>query len=644
MILNKIDNPDDLKKIGEHCLPELCSQIRNIIIDTVSKNGGHIAPSLGVVELSVALHYVFDSPNDKIIWDVGHQSYAHKILTGRRENFHTLRLKDGISGFPKPDESQHDIFGTGHASTSISAALGIAKAMNRNMEKNRAIAIIGDGSMTGGLALEALNHAGHKVGNLTVILNDNEMSISPNVGAVSRFLSLHMHGKTAGRVRRFARKLLMLTGWGKWIYGVTQKAEEAALSFFTPGAVFEAFGFNYIGPLDGHDIHELIRVFKDVKSEPLDNKPLLIHVMTKKGRGYKPAEKDPTTFHGIGPFDKNNGKKIGGKEMTYTEAFGKAVNKLAEENDKVMAITAAMATGTGLTEFAKKYPDRFFDVGIAEGHAVTFAAGLTTQGYRPIVAIYSTFLQRAYDNIIHDVSLQNLPVIFALDRAGVVGDDGPTHHGTFDLSYLRSIPNLKVLAPRSASQLEKMLNYAVKSDGPVAIRYPRGLVPEEVFYSPDKFVPGKAQIVWQSDLPRIAIWAVGHLVSEGVAAAEILKEKGVSVTVIDPCSIKPLDTEMLRRVCSNHKAMVTVEENVLAGGFGSLVSEWMTKEEISSVRLKSLGLPDSFVPHSSQKDLRAEYGIDAAGIVMTIMSLIQNFEDGLSLESYPFSGKDNFYN
>jgi 1-deoxy-D-xylulose-5-phosphate synthase len=631
MILNSISNPNDLKKIAKEFLPEVCEQIRECIIDTVSRTGGHIAPSLGVVELSVALHYVFDSPNDKIIWDVGHQAYAHKILTGRRDEFATLRQKGGISGFPKRSESEHDAFGAGHASTSISAALGIAKGLRKKGLDNRAIAVIGDGSMTGGLALEALNHAGHKVSNLIVILNDNEMSISPNVGAVSKFLSLHIHGKTAGRIRKIMRKCLsVIPVLGKKVYGLTQKAEEAAVSFFTPGAVFEAFGFDYIGPLGGHDVEELIRVFKDINTSS-GGRPLLIHVMTKKGKGYKPAEDDPTIFHGVGPFDRTSGKLISKGGPTFTKAFDGALMKIAAENSSIIAITAAMATGTGLTNFANKYPDRFFDVGIAEGHAVTFAAGLATEGFRPVVAIYSTFLQRAYDNIVHDVCLQNLPVTFAIDRAGVVGDDGPTHHGTFDLTYLRSLPNLTLLAPRSAEVLDDMLNFAVTHNGPVAIRYPRGAVSDEVHRSTEPFRAGRAEIVWQKDdePSSVIIWAVGHLVPEAVKAAELLSGEGINVTVVDPRSIKPLDTDLLRDTLAKCNNIMTIEENVLAGGFGSAISEWLVSENIITARVKSLGFPDQFVEHSSQKELRAEYGIDAAGIAIAVRELSETSEVNL---------------
>lgn len=624
MILNSISNPDDLKKIAPEFLPEICGQIREAIIETVSRTGGHLAPSLGVVELTVALHYVFDSPSDKIVWDVGHQAYAHKILTGRRDRFHTLRQKGGISGFPNVTESPYDTFGTGHASTSISAALGIARALQKKRSTSKAIAVIGDGSMSGGLAFEALNQAGHKPVNLIVILNDNEMSISPNVGAVSRFLSMHIHGKTAGRIKKHLRKLLLLVPiWGKSLYKISQKAEEATLGFFTPGAIFEAFGFNYIGPIDGHNIDDMVRVFKGVRDTPTYDQPLLIHVLTKKGKGYGPAETDPTLFHGLGPFDRATGKPVKNSSTTFTKAFGSSLVKLAKDDSSIVAITAAMTTGTGLSEFADKYPDRFYDVGIAEGHAVTFAAGLAMEGLRPVVAIYSTFLQRAYDHVVHDVCLQNLPVTFALDRAGVVGDDGPTHHGAFDLTYLRSIPNLTVLAPRSAGQLGKMLRFATRHNGPVAIRYPRGTAADEAVELSLPYEPGRAEVVWRGEKPSVAVWAAGHLVSEAVRAAEMLAREGIDIIVADPCSIKPIDFGLLRKHFSKYGSIVTVEENVLTGGFGSAIGEWLAAENMPSARLKSLGLRDQFIEHSPQKDLRARYGIDADGIVRAVREIVR---------------------
>jgi 1-deoxy-D-xylulose-5-phosphate synthase len=640
MLLSHVNSPEDLKFIGREHLPRVCEGIREIIIDAVSKNGGHLAPSLGTVELTVAMHYVFDSPSDKIVWDVGHQSYAHKIITGRRDKFHTLRKEGGISGFPKTNESPHDTFNTGHSSTSISAAVGIAKAMKRKGLDNRAIAVIGDGSMTGGMAFEALNQAGHKVGNLVVVLNDNEMSISPNVGALSKFLSKRIHGKRGSSIRQHIKKLLLLIPfWGKRLYYVSKRAQEAAVGFFTPGLLFEAFGFDYIGPLDGYNLDELVEVFREIKSRPVGDSPVLVHVLTKKGKGYKPAEDDPTRFHGTGPFDKATGKAASSSAISYTMAFADSLVRLAKKNESIVAITAAMPTGTGLDAFMKEFPDRTYDVGIAEGHAVTFAAGLASQGLRPVVAIYSSFLQRAVDSIVHDVCLQNLPVVFAIDRAGLVGDDGPTHHGTFDLTYLRMIPNLTVLAPRSAQTLDKMLEFATKHSGPVAIRYPRGPVPEEVYESGYEFEPAKAETLFKPEGAKAAILAVGHLVPEAIAAAKKLADEGIPCEVIDPCSIKPLDVRALERISSSYGLIVTVEENVIAGGFSSAVNGWLSSEGKRDVRLIQLGLPDRFVEHAEQARLRNIYGIDSEAIAKAVRDNSDALRDAEGVAAYSKTDK-----
>lgn len=616
MIIKNISCPDDLKRIAPNYLPEVCEHLRKTIIDTVSANGGHLAPSLGVVELTVALHYVFESPKDKLIWDVGHQAYAHKILTGRWDRFHTLRQKGGLSGFPNRKESPHDSFGTGHASTSISAAVGIAKAMKRMGRDDRAIAVIGDGSMTGGLAFEAINQAGNKVGNLVVVLNDNEMSISPNVGAISKFLSMHIHGRTVGRIRRKVKKFfLSIPVLGSILFKFSQKAEETTIGFFTPGYLFEAFGFDYIGPLDGHNIDEMIRVFSNVKNSPINDRPVIVHVLTKKGKGYLPAETNPVMFHGVGAFDKATGKPIGNGGESFTKAAGNSLLRVAKENKNVLAITAAMASGTGLDAFATAHPDRFFDVGIAEGHAVTFAAGLATEGYRPVVAIYSTFLQRAYDNIVHDVCLQDLPVTFLIDRAGIVGDDGATHNGTFDLSFLRMIPKMTIVSPRSASMLDLMMTFAVGHNGPVAIRYPRGTAPTEVCENTSALELGAAQIVWKGADPSVVIIAVGHLVAEAFHASEMLAQEGINAIVVDPIFIKPFDKAMFRELIKSCPNLITVEENVLSGGFGSSIGEWLASEGLmENVRLRNIALPDCFVEHASQSELRALYHLDANGI------------------------------
>ena len=628
MILETIRGPEDLRKLSVNDLDMLCTEMRDLIIDVVSKNGGHLAPSLGVVELATALHYVFDSPRDKIIWDVGHQSYAHMILTGRREQFSTLRTLGGISGFPKIHDNEHDAFGTGHSSTSISAALGIAHVLKRQGGDHRAIAVIGDGSMMGGLSFEALNHAGHDANNLIVVLNDNEMSISPSVGALSRFFSVRIHSSRARRLRYKLKKLISyIPIWGMQLSGLAQRAEEATVSFLTPGFLFEAFGFDYIGPLDGHDLGKLARVFEDVRDAPMRYKPLLIHVLTQKGKGYEPAEKNPTKYHGVGSFDRVTGKTAGSKKRTYTNAFGDALLEVAERQPKVLAITAAMATGTGLSAFAERHPDSFFDVGMAEGHAVTFAAGLATQGYRPVVAIYSTFLQRAYDHIIHDVCLQNLPVTFALDRAGLVGDDGPTHHGAFDLSYLRPFPNLTIAVPRDEHLMREILFFATSYDGPVALRYPRGAIPEyAVAMQPEELLLGRAEVLRWNGNPDVVMWAVGHSVFDALDAAANLEASGINAAVVDPRFIKPFDVALFKELCGKCQNLITVEENALSGGFGSMIGEIIASEGLHDVRLTCLGIADSFVEHGTQSELRNQCGIDAQGIAKTAIALIEGVD------------------
>ena len=472
-LLERVHTPADIRKFSLSELEQLAQDIRDNIVQTVSRTGGHLAPSLGVVELTIALHYIFDTPNDKLIWDVGHQSYAHKILTGRRQQFTTLRQYKGMSGFPKFKESIYDAFETGHSSTSISAALGITLAKNLKKDSHRAIAVIGDGSMTAGLAFEALNHAGHLDKDLIVILNDNEMSISPNVGALSSFLSRKLTGKTMSRVKAHLVEKLQISDVGENILNILRKSEESFKSFFTPGMLFEAFKFDYVGPIDGHNLEDLLETLETVRDT--SHGPMLIHVLTKKGKGYEPAEKDPDIFHGIGPFDIVSGKPHSSKgSVTYTKVFGDTIAELAAKDKEIVAISAAMVSGTGLKRFATEYPDRFFDVGIAEQHAVTFAAGLAVEGFRPIVAIYSTFFQRALDQIIHDVCIPNLPITLAIDRAGVVGDDGPTHHGVFDLSFLRFIPNLIIMAPKDEEELQHMLYTSIYHNGPSVVRYPRG--------------------------------------------------------------------------------------------------------------------------------------------------------------------------
>lgn len=638
-ILEKINDPKDLRALPPERLPELATEIRQLMVDVVSKNGGHLAPSLGVVELTMALHYAFDTPNDKIIWDVGHQSYAHKILTGRREEFKTLRQPGGISGFTKRAESIYDPFGTGHSSTSISAALGIAKAFKKSGVENRSIAVIGDGAMTGGLAFEGLNQAGFRTGNLIVVLNDNEMSISKNVGALSKFLSMHLYSKRIVRIRRwFKRTLIRLLpkkGYGLW--KLARRVEEVTTGFFTPGFMFEAFGFLYIGPLDGHNLPELIKVFREIKESDIGESPILIHVLTKKGYGYKPAEDNPTKFHGIGPFNKETGKTPNSNgKVSYTQVAGSTVLDLAKLDKSIIAISAAMPTGTGMDVVARELPDQFYDVGIAEGHAVTFAGGLSTEGYKPVFAVYSTFLQRAYDHIVHDICLQNLPITFAVDRAGLVGDDGPTHHGVFDLSYLRQMPNMVIMAPRDENMLKQMLFTSIYSGKPCAVRYPRGNAVGVSIDKEFKNIPiGKMELMFGEKNADFVVFAVGNCVWGAIEAGRVLAKEGVNVCVIDARFVKPLDEELLNELSGKTSKWITVEENVLAGGFGSAINEWITTNNIRGIGLKMLGLPDKFIEQGPQTLLRARYGIDTDGIIQAVKSLSDQQVSSIDSEEKP---------
>ena len=621
-ILNTIDGPGALKKLSLKDLNLLAAELREAIINTCATNGGHLAPSLGVVELTIALHRVFDSPKDKIVWDVGHQAYAHKLLTGRRDAFRTLRTMGGISGFPKRAESPHDAFDVGHSSTSISAALGMALARDLKREQNKVLAVIGDGSMTGGLAYEGLNHAGHLNKDLVVILNDNEMSISENVGALSSFLSRTITSEFVHKIKKDVEGFLEnLDGLGRGVLQVAKRAEESLKGLFTPGMLFEAFGFEYVGPIDGHNVELLMETLENVKR--FDD-AVLIHVLTKKGKGYPPAEANPSLFHGVGPFDVATGKVLKGKggAASYTYMFGEALKKIAEENDKVVAITAAMPDGTGLSGFAAKHPERFFDVGIAEQHGVTFAAGLASQGLKPVFAVYSSFLQRAYDQVFHDVCLQNLPVVFAIDRAGVVGSDGPTHHGVFDLSYLRHLPGMTLMAPKDENELQHMLQTAINHDGPAAIRYPRGNgygVPSDQVC---REIPiGKGELL--RDGTDGALLAVGTMVYPAVEAAEALAAEGISLAVVNMRFIKPLDREMVLSMAGKTGALFTIEENVLQGGFGTAVLELLEEEGVDAVSVTRLGYPDCFIEQGEQPELRARYGLDAAGISARIRGALR---------------------
>lgn len=619
-ILPTLGSPAGLKELTTGELEQLAVELRDVIIDTVSRNGGHLASSLGVVELTLALHRILDTPTDKIVWDVGHQAYAHKLLTGRREAFATLRQLDGISGFPKRHESPYDAFDVGHSSTSISAALGMAAARDVRGGSEKIVAVIGDGSLTSGLAFEGLNQAGHLKKNLLVILNDNEMSISPNVGALSSFLNRKMTSDLFVRMRRETESLLgQVPRFGRDLLNLARRAEDSLKGFFTPGMLFEAFGFNYVGPIGGHNLPELIETLENVSRM---NGPILLHLVTKKGQGYPPAEQNPSLFHGVGPFDRASGEVVaakGGKE-SYTAIFGRTLVELAEADQRVVAITAAMADGTGLQEFARRFPERFFDVGIAEQHAVTFAAGLACNGVRPTVALYSTFLQRAYDCVLHDVCLQNLPVTFALDRGGLVGADGPTHHGAFDLSYLRHIPNLVLAAPRSLNELRRIMRLAQNHDGPFAYRYPRGDGRPEPEAEQQPLTVGIGEKL--CDGADGVIVALGSMVVEALAAAQQLRAQGLQLAVVDARFVKPLDRQLICDEVRRTGLLVTVEENAVQGGFGAAVLEVMAEEGLTPATL-CLGLPDHFVEQGSQAELKKRLGLDGPGLTQRIATFVR---------------------
>jgi 1-deoxy-D-xylulose-5-phosphate synthase len=623
-LLEKINSPHDLKKLNRSELPDLAKEIRKTIVDVVSISGGHLASSLGAVELSIALHYVFDTPEDKILWDVGHQTYAHKLLTGRRERFHTLRRHGGISGFTKRSESPYDAFTTGHSSTSISAGLGIACAKYLKKDSSKVVAVIGDGSLTAGLAFEGLNQTGdtHKDKDLIVILNDNEMSISPNVGALSSLLSRTFSASRLQTLRKeFGEFLKSLPRIGQNVYQLAKRSEESFKAFVTPGMLFEAFNFEYFGPIDGHNLDHLIDILKNIKKM---DEPVLLHVITKKGKGYRQAEQNPVYFHGVGSFDVDTGicRKKATNVPSYTEIFGSTMLELAQKNDKIIAVTAAMPEGTGLVPFSKAYPDRFFDVGIAEQHGVTFAAGMATEGFRPVVAIYSTFLQRAYDQIIHDVCIENLPVVFALDRGGIVGEDGPTHHGLFDISFLRTIPNMVVMAPKDENELRHMLATAVVHDGPISLRYPRGGGTGVDLDKTFTIIPiGKGEIVSHGD--DLLILAVGSAVSEAVCAAALLAENHrIQATVVNARFIKPLDKELIIPLARDIRHIITVEENTVPGGFGSAILELLGDQAINDVIVKRLGINDHFVEHGPQETLRSKYKVDASAIIDAALAMV----------------------
>lgn len=617
MILETIQTPDDIKRLSSVELDTLVNELREFVISTVCKTGGHLAPNLGAVELTVALHRVFSTPRDQIVWDVGHQAYIHKILTGRRDHFDTIRQYGGLSGFPKPSESPHDAFGVGHSSTSISAALGLAAGRDLLGEDNQVIAVIGDGALTGGVAFEGLNHAGGIKRDMTVVLNDNRMSISPNVGGVSRYLTNLITNPLYNRIKTNVWEMTGKMPKGGRVRRMVQRVDSAIKSMVVPGVLFEDFGFRYIGPVNGHDTHQLIRVFKEVKKM---RGPILVHVITTKGKGYRFAEEDATKFHGLGSFCKETGSTGAKKAPSYTEVFGKALVEEARANEKVVGITAAMAHGTGMIHMAKAIPERFFDVGIAEQHAVTFACGLALKGLRPVVAIYSTFLQRALDQVIHDAALQKLPVVFVMDRGGLVGADGPTHHGSFDLSFLRATPGLVLMAPKDENELKDMLATALQyEDGPIAFRYPRGEslgVPAKA--SPEILPVGKGEVLAQGE--DLAILAVGEMVYHGMALREALVPLGITATVINARFIKPLDATLILEAAAAHRAVITLENNAIVGGFGGAVAELLAESGFSGA-FKRFGLPDAFVTHGTQKQLLAHLHLDVDGLIRSVQKM-----------------------
>ncbi|MCL6610995.1 MAG: 1-deoxy-D-xylulose-5-phosphate synthase [Peptococcaceae bacterium] len=619
-LLSKIEGPEDIRSLPAARLYDLAAEIRREIIETVSRNGGHLAPNLGVVELTLALHRVFKSPEDKIIWDVGHQCYVHKLITGRRDRFRNLRKYGGISGFPSPGECEHDAFVSGHSSTSISVALGMAIARDLKGEKHSVVAVIGDGAMTGGMAFEAMNHAGHLQKNMIVVLNDNEMSIARNVGGMARYLARlrtdPMYSRGKEELEQILRKIPAI---GPTVLKAVERLKDSLKYLVVPGMLFEELGFVYLGPIDGHNIEDMVEMLKKARSM---SGPVLVHVVTVKGRGYSHAEKNPGKFHGVGPFNLETGEpKNAGGAPTYTEVFGRTMCDLAARDSSVLAITAAMTGGTGLTEFARKYPDRFFDVGIAEQHAVTMAAAMASRNLRPVVAIYSTFLQRAFDQIIHDVCLQNLPVTFAVDRGGLVGDDGPTHHGTFDLSYLGQMPNMVVMAPKDENELRHMIYTALKHNGPAAVRYPRGEGRGCPLDDRLQSLPlGRAEVIREGG--DVALFAVGTMVETAEKAAEELEEShGISAAVVNARFVKPVDSGMIIKYAGTTGRIITIEENVLHGGFGSRVLEVINNSGITGVKVKTMGLPDLFAEHGDRQVILAKYGLTVDEIVMNALKL-----------------------
>ena len=612
MILDKIEDPKDLKKLNIKEKEILAKEIREEIIDTVSKTGGHLASNLGVVELTIALHSVFNMPEDKIVWDVGHQTYVHKMLTGRKEKISTLRQLNGIAGFPKAKESEYDSFDTGHSSTSISAALGMARARDLQNKDNHVIAVIGDGALTGGMALEALDDAGNSKTRLIVVLNDNEMSISKNVGGISRFLTRIRTKRFYKKSNNFIRKILeKVPVFGPFIIHVARRVKYSIKQLMIPNMFFEDLGFKYLGPVDGHDIERVEWILNLAKKE---KEPVVVHIITKKGKGYKPAEENPNRFHATSSFEKETGEPKKEKEKDYSKVFGDKLVSLAKENEKIVAITAAMADGTGLSEFKNKYPERFFDVGIAEQHALTMAAGMAKEGFIPVVPIYSSFYQRAFDQVIHDICLSNLPVVMCVDRAGIVGQDGETHQGIFDLSFFSIIPNITIMAPKDFKELEQMLEYAINLKAPVVIRYPRGAESKEVkFEKHEEIKQGKAEILKEGK--DVTIIAIGRMVEKAIKVANILEQEGKSVEIINARFLKPLDKNTIMNSINKAKNVITIEDNILNGGLASHIENLIVENELQEVKLQSYGWKDEFIKHGKVEELEKIYGLDEETIV-----------------------------
>ena len=614
--LNKVNSPEDIKKLNTKEMEELAEEIRQFLIESISKTGGHLASNLGVVELTLALHKVFDSPKDKLIWDVGHQSYVHKIITGRKDDFKTLRQLDGLSGFPKENESEHDIFDTGHSSTSISVGLGIACARDIKREDFNVVSVIGDGSITGGMALEAINHLGYLNKKMIIILNDNEMSIDKNVGGMSRYLSSIIRNAKANQVKDQIEKIFSMTKTGNYIYKKADKFKDGIISKFTPQdcELFESFGIKYYGPIDGHNMKELVDILNKAKNK---KGPVLLHVITKKGKGYKFAEQKPDKYHGVSKFNIEEGLKSSSSE-SISSHVGKKLVKMADEDESIVAITAAMPSGTGLNHFSVSYPYRYYDVGIAEQHATTFAAGLAKEGMKPYFAVYSSFLQRGYDQIIHDISITKKNVTFLIDRAGLVGNDGETHHGVFDLSYLNIVPNITVMAPKDSKELDLMMDLSAKIDGPVAIRYPRGNTYNINKGSYDEIKLGTYEVLEQGS--NVLVLAIGNMVKKALDVRDILLKENINPTIVNARFLKPMDEELLSELLKTHSKVVTIEDNIVSGGFGSRINKFIIDNNYN-VKIENIGIPDKFVEHGSVDELFATIGMSDEQIADRIKKL-----------------------